>query len=46
MGGQLSAEPTPGGGLTMVIRLPLSSGPENAHLRSRADGRPTEGGGR
>jgi two-component system sensor histidine kinase KdpD len=46
MGGQLAAEPTPGGGLTMVIRLPLSSGPENAHLRSRADGRPTEGGGR
>jgi two-component system sensor histidine kinase KdpD len=27
MGGQLTAEPTPGGGLTMVIRLPLSAGP-------------------
>ena len=27
MGGQLEAEPTPGGGLTMVIRLPLSTGP-------------------
>jgi two-component system, OmpR family, sensor histidine kinase KdpD len=26
MGGTLSAEPTPGGGLTMVIRLPLSAG--------------------
>ncbi|WP_320536409.1 DUF4118 domain-containing protein [Pseudarthrobacter sp. IC2-21] len=46
MGGQLAAEPTPGGGLTMVIRLPLSSGPENAHLTSRADGRSTEAGRR
>lgn len=26
MGGQLMAEPTPGGGLTIVIRLPLSAG--------------------
>ncbi len=26
MGGQLDAEKTPGGGLTMVIRLPISSG--------------------
>lgn len=26
MGGTLTAEPTPGGGLTMIIRLPLSSG--------------------
>ena len=26
MGGRLAAEPTPGGGLTMVITLPLSSG--------------------
>jgi two-component system sensor histidine kinase KdpD len=26
MGGTLMAEQTPGGGLTMVIRLPLSSG--------------------
>lgn len=26
MGGQLTAEPTPGGGLTVVIRLPLSAG--------------------
>jgi two-component system sensor histidine kinase KdpD len=26
MGGALTAEETPGGGLTMVIRLPLSSG--------------------
>ncbi|MDQ0632774.1 two-component system sensor histidine kinase KdpD [Arthrobacter pascens] len=26
MGGTLTAEPTPGGGLTMVIRLPLSTG--------------------
>ncbi len=46
MGGQLSAEPTPGGGLSMLIRLPLSTGSENAHLRSRADGLPTEVDGR
>jgi two-component system, OmpR family, sensor histidine kinase KdpD len=26
MGGRLAAEETPGGGLTMVIRLPLSTG--------------------
>ncbi|MFD1212686.1 ATP-binding protein [Arthrobacter sp. GCM10027362] len=26
MGGRLLAEPTPGGGLTMIIRLPLSAG--------------------
>jgi two-component system sensor histidine kinase KdpD len=26
MGGSLAAEETPGGGLTMVIRLPLSTG--------------------
>ena len=26
MGGELRAEPTPGGGLTMVVRLPLSTG--------------------
>jgi two-component system sensor histidine kinase KdpD len=26
MGGTLTAEPTPGGGLTMIIRLPLSAG--------------------
>ncbi|WP_255770585.1 DUF4118 domain-containing protein [Pseudarthrobacter sulfonivorans] len=36
MGGQLSAEPTPGGGLTMVIRLPLSTGPDDQ--RSTKDG--------
>ncbi|HEY8701381.1 MAG TPA: DUF4118 domain-containing protein [Arthrobacter sp.] len=30
MGGQLAAEPTPGGGLTVVIRLPLSAGPQPA----------------
>jgi two-component system sensor histidine kinase KdpD len=46
MGGQLSAQPTPGGGLTMVIRLPLSTGPENAHLVSPDDGHSTEDGGR
>jgi two-component system sensor histidine kinase KdpD len=46
MGGQLSAQPTPGGGLTMVIRLPLSAGPENARLVSPDDGHPTGGGGR
>lgn len=38
MGGQLLAEPTPGGGLTMVIRLPLSAGP-------RTDGIPTHEAG-
>jgi len=27
MGGTLTAEETPGGGLTMLIRLPLSTGP-------------------
>jgi two-component system sensor histidine kinase KdpD len=32
MGGRLAAEPTPGGGLTMVITLPLSTGePFDAH---------------
>jgi two-component system sensor histidine kinase KdpD len=30
MGGQLIAQSTPGGGLTMVIRLPLSAGPHAA----------------
>lgn len=44
MGGVLVAEPTPGGGLTMVVRLPLSTGvpPEPAlrgHLGSRTDRR-------
>jgi two-component system sensor histidine kinase KdpD len=34
MGGVLLAEPTPGGGLTMVVRLPLSTGvPPEAGLR-------------
>ncbi|QXC59792.1 sensor histidine kinase KdpD [Aquihabitans sp. G128] len=28
MGGQLEAEETPGGGLTMVIRMPAAAGPE------------------
>lgn len=46
MGGQLAAEPTPGGGLTVVIRLPLSTGSENAHLKSRTDERHAETGGR
>jgi two-component system sensor histidine kinase KdpD len=27
MGGELAAEPTPGGGLTMVLRVPLYAGP-------------------
>jgi two-component system sensor histidine kinase KdpD len=31
MGGQLRAEPTPGGGLTVVIRLPLSTGEGKPH---------------
>lgn len=34
MGGQLTAEPTPGGGLTIVIRLPLSAG-WNSHVELR-----------
>lgn len=46
MGGQLAAEPTPGGGLTVVIRLPLSTGSENAHLKSRTDERHAGTGGR
>jgi two-component system sensor histidine kinase KdpD len=29
MGGVLAAEPTPGGGLTMVIRMPLYAGPRD-----------------
>jgi two-component system sensor histidine kinase KdpD len=29
MDGELAAEPTPGGGLTMVIRMPLYSGPRD-----------------
>jgi two-component system sensor histidine kinase KdpD len=36
MGGQLTAEPTPGGGLTIVIRLPLSTGPQLT--RPKSDG--------
>lgn len=32
MGGQLTAQPTPGGGLTMVIRLPLSAGAHPADI--------------
>lgn len=35
MGGQLLAEPTPGGGLTMVIRLPLFAGHAIRDLPSR-----------
>ncbi|MBT2534361.1 sensor histidine kinase KdpD [Arthrobacter sp. ISL-48] len=35
MGGELVAEPTPGGGLTVVIRLPLSAGPEKVRPGSR-----------
>ncbi len=33
MGGRLAAEPTPGGGLTMVITLPLSSGTRSTAYR-------------
>lgn len=36
MGGQLLAEPTPGSGLTMVIRLPLSTGPAVSTLHREA----------
>ena len=44
MGGVLLAEPTPGGGLTMVIRLPLSTGPapttsQRGHHAGSADRR-------
>jgi two-component system sensor histidine kinase KdpD len=38
MGGQLIAQQTPGGGLTMVIRLPLSTGPQNAVTPSQDAG--------
>lgn len=36
MGGGLVAEPTPGGGLTMIIRLPLSAGSADPERRRRA----------
>ena len=36
MGGQLLAEPTPGGGLTMVIRLPLPAGPAVSTVARKA----------
>lgn len=39
MGGRLSAEATPGGGLTMVVSLPLSEG---APLQERPDQAPLE----
>ncbi|MET3919455.1 two-component system sensor histidine kinase KdpD [Arthrobacter sp. UYEF20] len=35
MGGQLTAEPTPGGGLTIMIRLPLSAGPQLTRPETR-----------
>jgi two-component system sensor histidine kinase KdpD len=35
MGGKLAAEPTPGGGLTIVIRLPLSAGPQFTRAETR-----------
>ena len=38
MGGQLTAEPTPGGGLTVVIRLPLSAGPQLTRTKPRGTG--------
>ena len=38
MGGQLIARATPGGGLTMVIRLPLSAGSRNADLPGQEAG--------
>ena len=38
MGGELIAQPTPGGGLTMVIRLPLSTGPGSTGPSKRAVG--------
>jgi two-component system, OmpR family, sensor histidine kinase KdpD len=38
MGGQLTAEPTPGGGLTVVIQLPLSAGPQLTPTESRDPG--------
>ena len=36
MGGSLTAEATPGGGLTMIIRLPLSTGTPYAGHRAQA----------
>jgi two-component system sensor histidine kinase KdpD len=35
MGGAPLAEPTPGGGLTMIVRLPLSTGPQTTGLPRR-----------
>lgn len=41
MGGTLTAEETPGGGLTMLIRLPLSTGPDfDSPQRSDVPGLP------
>lgn len=41
MGGTLTAEETPGGGLTMLIRLPLSTGPDfDSPQRSAVPGLP------
>jgi two-component system sensor histidine kinase KdpD len=36
MGGHLLAEPTPGGGLTMVIRLPQVAAPDVSTPRRKA----------
>ncbi|TQJ38143.1 two-component system sensor histidine kinase KdpD [Arthrobacter sp. SLBN-112] len=36
MGGQLLAEPTPGGGLTMIIRLPLPAGRAMSNVPGKA----------
>jgi len=36
MGGTLTAEDTPGGGLTMVISLPAAPGPDRANTAVNA----------
>jgi two-component system, OmpR family, sensor histidine kinase KdpD len=40
MGGTLTAEQTPGGGLTMVIRLPLSTGAPARYTTGQAPVKP------
>lgn len=40
MGGQVKAESTPGGGLTVLIRLPLSAGPQLTPSAPRRAGAP------
>lgn len=44
MGGTIVAEETPGGGLTMIIRLPLSTGTRNSDANASSSTRATSSG--